>query len=50
MTRGHDHNPDPTPTPRGSALTVLDLVKMVDAEEAKWGERLTGYLPATNSK
>jgi len=32
-------------------LTVLDLVKMVEAEEAKLGERLTDYLPAaSNSK
>ena len=32
------------------ALTVLDLVKMVEAEEAKLGERLTSYLPAKKSK
>lgn len=28
-------------------LTVLDLVKMIEAEEAKLGGRLTDYLPAT---
>ena len=27
-------------------LTIVDLVKMVEAEEAKLGERLTSYLPA----
>ena len=31
-------------------LTILDLVMMVEAEEAKLGERLTSYLPAPNSK
>ena len=30
------------------ALTVLDLVKMIEAEEAKLGERLTSYLPAAS--
>jgi IS1 family transposase len=29
-------------------LTVLDLVKMVEAEEKKVGERLTDYLPAAS--
>jgi hypothetical protein len=28
------------------AYTILDLVKMVEAEEAKLGERLSDYLPA----
>ncbi|WP_315861167.1 IS1 family transposase [Anatilimnocola floriformis] len=28
------------------SLTVLDLVTMIEAEEAKLGERLTSYLPA----
>lgn len=29
-------------------LTVLDLVKMIEAEEAKLGERLSSYLPAAS--
>jgi len=29
-----------------AALTVLDLVKMIEAEESKLGERLTSYLPS----
>jgi IS1 family transposase len=32
------------------AYTLLDLVKMVEAEEAKLGERLTKYLPAKPKK
>jgi hypothetical protein len=28
------------------ALTVLDLVKMIEDEERKLGERLTSYLPS----
>jgi hypothetical protein len=28
------------------ALTIMDLVTMIEAEEAKLGERLTSYLPA----
>lgn len=31
-------------------LTLLDLVTMVEAEESKLGERLTGYLPARPKK
>lgn len=31
-------------------LTVLDLVKMIEAEESKLGGRLTDYLPAQESK
>jgi hypothetical protein len=32
-------------------LTVVDLIKMVEAEEKKLGERLTDYLPSPkNSK
>jgi hypothetical protein len=27
-------------------LTILDLVKMIEAEEAKLGGRLTDYLPS----
>lgn len=30
------------------ALTVLDLVKMIEEEEARLGERLTNYLPAAS--
>ena len=35
-----------------SPLTMLDLVKMIEAEEAKAGGRLTDYLPSSagNSK
>lgn len=32
------------------ALTLADLVAMVEAEEAKLGERLTNYLPAETKK
>jgi len=32
------------------SLTVLDLVTMIEAEEAKLGERLTSYLPSPKSK
>lgn len=32
------------------ALTVLDLVSMMEAEEKKLGERLTNYLPAASKK
>jgi len=32
-----------------NALTVLDLVKMIEEEERRLGERLTGYLPAKKS-
>lgn len=31
-------------------LTILDLVMMVEAEEAKLGERLSGYLPADSKR
>jgi hypothetical protein len=31
-------------------LTVLDLVKMIEAEEAKLGRRLTDYLSAADLK
>ncbi len=30
------------------ALTVLDLVAMMEAEEKKLGERITSYLPASS--
>lgn len=30
------------------ALTIVNLVEMIEAEEAKLGERLTNYLPAAS--
>jgi len=30
-------------------LTILDLIKMIEAEESKLGGRLTDYLPAASS-
>src|SRR5438874_4066466 len=30
-----------------SPLTILDLVRMMEEEEARLGERLTGYLPSS---